>query len=113
MSSKSNDIQLPGDNSLTDSATSSARAEGAGKAYQSVAQSTAIAVQDAADNLRNVNSISTTALGVLLSQFIETGDQKYADAINIAQNMQINAANAFKLVGINSADVLKDFPSGQ
>lgn len=36
---------------------------GAGKAYQSVSQSSAIAVQDATDNLRNVNTMATTAMG--------------------------------------------------
>lgn len=89
------------------------REEGAGKAYQSVAQSTAIAVQDATDNLRNINTISATALGVSMAQFLETGDSKYAQAIELAQKMSLNAANTFKIIGINSADVIKGYPSGQ
>ncbi len=40
---------------------------GAGKAYQSVAQSSAIAVQDAADALRNISTIATTAAGAALN----------------------------------------------
>ena len=39
------------------------KTSGAGKAYQSVAQSAAIAVQDAADALRNVSTNATTAAG--------------------------------------------------
>ena len=89
------------------------REEGAGKAYQSVAQSTAIAIQDAADNLRNINTISATAMGVSMAQFIETGDTKYAEAIELAQKMATVAASNFMLIGTNAADVLKGYPSGQ
>lgn len=89
------------------------REEGAGKAYQSVAQSTAIAIQDAADNLRNINTISATALGVSMAQFIETGESKYAQAIELAQKMSLSAANTFKVIGTNAADVIKGYPSGQ
>ena len=89
------------------------REEGAGKAYQSVAQSTAIAIQDAADNLRNINTISTTAMGVSMAKFIETGESKYAQAIELAQKMSLSAANTFKVIGINAADVIKGYPSGQ
>jgi len=89
------------------------RQEGAGKAYQSVAQSTAIAVQDATDNLRNINTISATAMGVSMAQFLETGDSKYAQAIELAQKMATQAAGNFMLIGTNAADVLKGFPSGQ
>ena len=89
------------------------REEGAGKAYQSVAQSTAIAIQDATDNLRNLNTISATAMGVSMAQFIETGDSKYAQAIELAQKMSTMAASNFMLVGTNAADVVKGYPSGQ
>ena len=89
------------------------REEGAEKAYQSVAQSTAIAIQDATDNLRNLNTISATAMGVSMAQFIETGDPKYAQAIELAQKMATMAAGNFMLIGTNAADVLKGYPSGQ
>ncbi len=89
------------------------RQEGAGKAYQSVAQSTAIAIQDATDNLRNVNTISATAMGVSMAQFIATGDSKYSQAIELAEKMATIAASNFLLVGTNAADVLKGYPSGQ
>jgi hypothetical protein len=89
------------------------REEGAGKAYQSVAQSTALAIQDAADNLRNINSISATAIGVAMAQFLETKDPAYAQAIDIATKMSVDAANTFRMIGTNAADVLNGYPSGQ
>ena len=59
------------------------KASGAGKAYQSVAQSTAIAIQDAADALRNASVVSLTASGVAVAQMLAQGDpeSKYSDAI--------------------------------
>ena len=93
--------------------TTQIRQEGAGKAYQAVAQSTAIAVQDATDNLRNVSTISATALGVAMAQLLATGEPKYVLAIEEAQKIAVDAANNFKVIGINAADVLKAFPSGQ
>lgn len=53
-------------------ATTVVKTSGAGKAYQSVAQSAAIAVQDAADALRNVSTIATTAAGVAMAQYLAT-----------------------------------------
>ncbi len=89
------------------------REEGAGKAFQSVAQSTALAIQDAADNLRNINSISATAIGVAMAQFLETKDPAYAQAIDLATKMSVDAANTFRIIGTNAADVLNGYPSGQ
>lgn len=89
------------------------REEGAGKAYQSVAQSTALAIQDATDNLRNINTISATVLGVAMAQFLETKDPSYIQAMEYAVKMSAEAANNFKTIGVNAADVLKGYPSGQ
>ncbi|HAA15717.1 MAG TPA: hypothetical protein DCE41_30015 [Cytophagales bacterium] len=89
------------------------REEGAGKAYQSVAQSMAIAVQDAADNLRNMQTISSTSQGVAMAKFLETMDPAYLMAIEYANKMAANAAQNFQTIGTNAADVLTGFPSGQ
>lgn len=94
-------------------ASTQIRQEGAGKAYQAVAQSTALAVQDATDNLRNINTISATALGVAMAQFLATKDPQYVTAIEEAQKMATAAASNFKTIGVNAADVLKAFPSGE
>ncbi|HSI50486.1 MAG TPA: hypothetical protein VLA61_19645 [Ideonella sp.] len=85
---------------------------GAGKAYQSVAQSTAIAVQDAADALRNISTIATTAVGVAMAQLLATGDTKYQTAISEAQKLMQNATTDFSNVGTAAANVLKGFPAG-
>ena len=89
------------------------KASGAGKAYQSVAQSTAIAVQDAADNLRNMSIISTTASGVAMSQILATGDPEgvYTKAITTANTLVTEAAANFAEIGKNAAEVLSNFPS--
>ncbi|ADZ91899.1 hypothetical protein [Marinomonas mediterranea] len=79
------------------------------KAKQSVAQSTAIAVQDAADNLRNLNTISTTAIGVALSQLIATGDPKYVQVIQEAQKVMEKGTANFAELGGKAAEVAKKF----
>lgn len=87
------------------------RIEGAGKAYQSVAQSMAIAIQDATDNLRNLNTVSATAQGVAIAKYLETKESDYGTILEQAQKMATEAAENFRLVGTNAADVLKGFPS--
>ncbi|MGD3369612.1 hypothetical protein QT497_04945 [Xanthomonas citri pv. citri] len=85
---------------------------GAGKAYQSVAQSTAIAVQDATDALRNVSTIATTAVGVAMAQYLATGDDKYVTALNQAQALMQGATDDFARIGSAAGLVLKNFPAG-
>jgi hypothetical protein len=85
---------------------------GAGKAYQSVAQSAAIAVQDAADALRNMSTIATTASGVAIAQLLATGDPKYATALTEVQTMMKAATDDFAKVGDAATTVLKNFPAG-
>jgi hypothetical protein len=85
---------------------------GAGKAYQSVAQSAAIAIQDAADALRNVSTIATTAAGVAMAQLLATGEQKYVTALNEAQTMMEKATTDFGKVGDTATKILTNFPSG-
>ncbi|WP_367990650.1 hypothetical protein AB2S62_18425 [Vibrio sp. NTOU-M3] len=77
-------------------------------ANQSVAQSTAVALADATDNLRNLNTLSTTAIGTALSQLLETGDPKYINIIEQAQKVVTNGAENFGVVGEKIATVLND-----
>ncbi len=88
-------------------------AEGAGKAYQSVAQSTALAIQDATDNLRNINTISATVMGVAMAQLLETKDTTYITIMEQATKMSADAAANFQTIGVNAANVLKAYPAGQ
>ncbi len=85
---------------------------GAGKAYQSVAQSAAIAVQDAADSLRNISTIATTAAGVAIAQLLATGEPKYATALSEVQKMMTSATEDFSKIGEAATSVLKNFPAG-
>ncbi|KGJ87965.1 hypothetical protein [Colwellia psychrerythraea] len=77
-------------------------------AQQSIAQSTAIALSDATDNLRNLNTLSTTAIGVALSQYLETGDAKFSNIIAEAQNVVTRGAENFSSVGEKIVTVLHE-----
>lgn len=84
---------------------------GAGKAYQSVAQSSAIAIQDATDSLRNISTMSATAMGVAIAQMLATGDVKtYQPIIEEANKMMMNSATNFKTIGTYAGDLVKNFP---
>lgn len=85
--------------------------QGTGKAYQSVAQSMAIAVQDATDNLRNASTIANTAMGVALAQFLATNDERYFTAIVEANKIITNSAAALASVGQTAVTVMKEFPA--
>ena len=79
------------------------------KAQQGVAQSTVIAVQDATDNLRNLSTITTTAIGVALSQLMLTGDPKYQKVIEESQKVLKKATENLATVGEISVKILKEF----
>lgn len=79
------------------------------KANQMIAQSCAIAVQDAVDNLRNVNLICATAIGVLTAKYVATKEQVYPDMIVEVGKVATQAAQNFADIGQKSAAVLKEF----
>lgn len=87
------------------------RVSGAGKAYQSVAQSAAIAVQDAADYLRNVGTISATATGVAMAQYVATQGAEGGEALTRAQQLVDAAAESFTKIGNAAASIANSFPS--
>ncbi len=88
--------------------------QGAGKAYQSVAQSMALAVQDATDHLRNISTVATTAVAVATEMMISDPEKfgQYVKIINQAQESVNKAATTFKDIGTDAGDVLDNFPSG-
>jgi len=88
-------------------------ASGAGKSYQSVAQSTAIAIQDAADYLRNTGTITNTAIGVALAEALATGQPTpYTEVITAATGAMTSATANFSAVGTAAAAILNSYPSG-
>lgn len=50
-------------------------------ANKSMAQTGALAVQDAATNMRDMNTLLSTASGAALAKFLESGDTKYLAAL--------------------------------
>jgi hypothetical protein len=88
------------------------KTSGAGKAYQSVAQSAAIAVQDATDALRNISTIATTTAGVAMAQYLATKDKDYLQALQESQQMMTAATAEFGAVGAAATAILTNFPNG-
>ncbi|MEZ0244874.1 MAG: RebB family R body protein [Sphingomonas sp.] len=84
-----------------------------GKAYQSVALSTAIAIQDAADYLRNMATIATTATGVATAQFLANpgSTEDYVAAMMATQQLMAAAVANFEAVGASAEQILKNFPN--
>jgi adenylosuccinate synthase len=96
-----------------------AGSQGAGRAYQAVAQSMAIAVQDSTDYLRNMGAISMSAMAVLTEQMVEAAitenDKKVKSCETVIGHVQKNltdTATFFKTVGTDAGTILKDFPNG-
>lgn len=85
---------------------------GAGKAYQAVAQSAALAIQDAVDALRQASTVSASATGIALAQFLASGDPRYLEAIPAAQTMMAKAIEDFRALASAASEVVKGFPSG-
>lgn len=86
---------------------------GAGKAYQSVAQSSAIAIQDATDQLRNFGTIGTTAAGVAVAQMLATGDyETFGNILEKIDKMLTDSAKNFKNVSGYASNVVSEFPTG-
>lgn len=90
------------------------KTEGAGKAYQAVAQSMAIAVQDITDHLRNISMLASTAVAVATEMMIANPEQvdQYSRVIEKAQGTVSKAAQSFEEVGMKAGKVLNQFPSG-
>lgn len=65
---------------------------------KSLAQSGALAVQDAANSYRDMNTLLTTASGVALANFIETGDASFLNALDkINQQAKASKDNFIEL----------------
>lgn len=89
------------------------RLSGSGKAFQFVAQAAAMAVQDATDNLRNISTVSSTAIAVALSQLMSSGDTKtWLPVIDAAQRLITVGTDDFARIGATAATVVRNFPPG-
>lgn len=82
---------------------------GNGKAYQSVAQSAAIAIQDATDALRNISTIATTASGVAIAQAL--AEKPNPTALEEIQQMMTTAISDYTAIANATVAMLNAFPS--
>jgi hypothetical protein len=89
---------------------STIRLAAAGKAYISVAQSSAIAIQDATDYLRSMSTISSTAAGIGIAMII-AGNPTGATVIQQAQQLGTGAVTQFSSICTAAITVATDFPS--
>jgi hypothetical protein len=85
---------------------------GAGKAYQAVAQSAALAIQDAVEALRHTSAVSASATGIALAQFLASGDPRYLEALPAAQAMVTKGIEDFRALALAASELVKEFPSG-
>lgn len=85
-----------------------------GLAYQSIAQSTALAVQDAADYLRNMSTIAATASGVAAAQLLANpgAGEDYSAAMAAIQQMMAGAVANFEAIGASAENLLDKCPKG-
>ncbi len=86
------------------------RASGAGKAYQSVAQSCAITVQDGSDYFRAILTISATAIG-MGTALVAAQDPRGQPLIQAGQDIATQAVTLFGTIGQTAGTVLNGFPS--
>lgn len=89
------------------------RAVAGGKAYQLIALSAALAVQDATDMLRNNTMIASTASGIALSALIETGDPRFQTSIVYAQTVMTDAIANYEAIGKIAAQLLASFSAAE
>lgn len=80
------------------------------KAVQSIAQSTAIAIQDGVDMLRNVSTVEVTAIGTATAKWIANPTMVvYKEVISTSVETIQDAAKAYKDIGQAAFEVLQQF----
>jgi hypothetical protein len=87
----------------------SASDQSAARAVQSIGQTTAIMIQDAADMLRNVNTVEVTAIGAATAKWLATKDPAYQEMIQASMKLMQDAAFLYLTIGTNAHQVLTQF----
>jgi hypothetical protein len=90
----------------------SVQTSAAGKAYQAVAHSAALAVQDAVNALSGISTIAATASAIALTRFLTTGDPKYLAGVGAAVDMVKLATDDFARISTAASAAVTGFPSG-
>ena len=89
--------------------TIDACAQSTARTVQSICQTTAVVIQDAADMLRNINTIETTTIGAATAKWIATRDPVYREIIDNALRVMQEAAGLYLTIGTNAHEVLTKF----
>lgn len=85
-------------------------AQSEGKAVQSIGQTTAIVIQDAADMLRNVSTIEVTAIGAATAAWLANPENvAYKQIIDEAMTVIQSASATYLNIGQNAYKVFKQF----
>jgi hypothetical protein len=79
------------------------------RAVQSIGQTTAIVIQDAAEMLRNTNTVEVTAIGAATAKWIATRDPVYQEIIQNCMKVMQDAATLYLTIGTNAHQVLTQF----
>ncbi len=85
---------------------------GSGLAFESVSQSTSMAVQDAATFLRHMEAISAAAIAVLTEKYLATQNENYNAMIGKLTTNLESAAKTFEDISEKAMTVLGKFPKG-
>ena len=82
-------------------------------AYQLVAESGALAIQDAVDHLRNITQVATAGLAVIMAKIAKTPIEAplYAPAIEELQKMITDAATNLATVGTEVGKAMDSYPT--
>ncbi|MDJ0838850.1 MAG: RebB family R body protein [Acidobacteriota bacterium] len=84
-------------------------ASGGGKVQIAVSQSAVIAVQDAIDHLRNLNTISSATIGRAMAGMVQTGDMQYKEMIHQAEDMVARAAEQLNSITRDAVELARAF----
>ena len=89
------------------------QANTSGKAYQSIAQSSAMAVQDATDNLRNLRTVTNTVIGTVMAQILAgKGQAQNNPVISKANAVMSTATQQWCQIGQDAGKLLTEFQVG-
>lgn len=89
----------------------SASDQSTARAAQSIGQTTAIVIQDAAEMLRNTNTVEVTAIGAATAKWIATKDPVYQEIIQNSLKVMQDAAALYLTIATSAQQVLTEFKS--
>jgi hypothetical protein len=89
----------------------SASDQSTARAVQSIGQTTAIVIQDAAEMLSNTNTVEVTAIGSATARWIATRDPVYQEIIQNCMKVMQDAAALYLTIATNAHQALNEFKS--